>query len=69
VHVYASGFDPYVLYPDRYDAQMLVYLICFWLDSILISNEKSSDREFRLRSAQARSVKVCIELLDRGVTR
>jgi hypothetical protein len=69
VHVYASGFDPYVLYPDRYDAQMLVYLICFWLDSILVSSEKSSDREFRLRSAQAKSVKVCIELLERGVTR
>jgi hypothetical protein len=66
VHIYASGFDPYALYPDRYDAQMLVYLICFWLDSILVGNEESSDREFRLRSAQANSVKVCIELVARG---
>ena len=69
VHVYASGFDPYVLYPERYDAQMLVYLICFWLDSILAGNEKSSDREYRLRLAQAKSVKVCFELLEHGATR
>lgn len=65
VHVYASGFDPYALYPEKYDAKMLAYLVCFWLDRILVNDEHASDREYRLRSAQAVSVKTCIQLLGR----
>jgi|GEM_PF-1678896 len=65
VHMYASGFDPYLIHPEKYDAKMLVYLICFWLDSVLVGDEDASDREYRLRVAQATSVKVCLELLGK----
>jgi hypothetical protein len=69
VHTYAAGFDPYVLCPEKYDAKTLAYRVCFWLDSILGGNENASEREYRLRSSQALSVKACIELIKRGPIR
>jgi hypothetical protein len=69
VHLYASGFDPYVEFPEKYDPRMLIYLVCFWLDSVLVGNEDSSDREYSLRKAQASSVRTCVELLQRQVIR
>lgn len=66
VNMYTSGFDPYKLDPEAYDAKMLAYLVSFWLDQILTGDEDSSPLEFRRRRAQANSVKACLELIDRG---
>jgi len=66
VNMYISGFDPYKLDPEAYDAKMLAYLVSFWLDQILMGDEDSNSLEFSRRKAQAKSVKACIELLNRG---
>lgn len=65
VNMYVSGFDPYILHPEKYDSQMLVYLISFWLERILSGGETMDNEEFKRRQAQAKSVKAAIELLDR----
>ncbi|MDB5181506.1 MAG: putative phosphotransferase [Candidatus Saccharibacteria bacterium] len=65
IDVYQSGLDPYSAYPGAFDRQMLMYLMSFWLDSILHGNEGANDREWRLRSAQARNMTICYELLQR----
>jgi len=63
INMYISGFDPYKLHPEKYDPQMIMYLMSFWLEAILHGEESSSDREWKLRAAQAKNVVVCNELL------
>jgi len=65
VNMYISGFDPYKLHPETYDRNMLIYLVSFWLERILTGNEDSGEPEFKRRVAQAKSVKACIELINR----
>ena len=65
VNMYIAGFDPYALHPEAYDAHMLVYMLSFWLERILASNEYMDDAELKRRHAQAQSVKATLELLQR----
>lgn len=69
VNMYLSGFDPYVLNPEFFDARVLAYLVSFWLERVLKGNEDVSLIEFKRRTAQAESVKASIELIERGPTR
>lgn len=65
ISMYRSGFDPYKDYPEKYDPQMLLYLVGFWLASILDGDEDSSDREWSLRQVQAENIELCMELLTK----
>jgi thiamine kinase-like enzyme len=65
INMQKAGFDAYEYHPEKYDRQMIVYLIGFWLVSILDGNEDSSEREWRLRKAQADSLMICLELLNK----
>lgn len=64
VNMYINGFNPYAHHPEKYDAQMLRYLVSFWLDVILQSQEVMDERETNLRKAQARNIQACLELLQ-----
>ena len=66
INMYLSGYDPYVKYPEKHDPQMLKYLMSFWMASILRGDEDLSDRELRLRIAQAKCMNACFELLKRS---
>jgi thiamine kinase-like enzyme len=63
INVRLSGYDPYRDYPEKFDKQMIAYLISFWLDSILDGNEDSSRREWDMRVSQAKNLEECIKLL------
>ena len=65
VSMYKDGFDAYEYHPEKYDEKMIIYLVGFWLASILHGDEDSSDREWRMRETQADSLRVCLELLSR----
>jgi len=66
VNMYISGFDPYVYHPEKYDPQMLAYLISFWLERVLSNGDDSSELAVQRSTAQATSVKASVELLARG---
>ncbi len=66
VNMYISGFDPYAYHPEKYDPQMLAYLISFWLERVLSGDEDSSDVSFQRAVAQATSIKASVALLDRN---
>jgi hypothetical protein len=63
ISMHKGGFNAYKYHPEKYDQKMIVYLIGFWLTSILNGDEDSSEREWSLRESQADSLKVCLELL------
>ncbi|HEX8182611.1 MAG TPA: aminoglycoside phosphotransferase family protein [Candidatus Saccharimonadales bacterium] len=65
INMYKFGFDPYEKHPEKYDPQMLAYLVSFWLDSILSGRDIDEDRDLSRRQAQAENVRLCLELLER----
>ncbi len=65
INIYQSGFNPYELHPEKYDKKMLAYLLSYWLVIILNGDEDSSAREWKLRTAQAKSIEACAELLNK----
>ncbi len=65
INMYKGDFNAYQYHPEKYDKLMIIYLIGFWLASVLGGNEDSSERELRLRTAQAESIDICVELLSR----
>ncbi|CAN5367445.1 hypothetical protein BH10PAT4_BH10PAT4_3170 [soil metagenome] len=69
INMYISGFDPYQFHPETYDGNMLAYLISFWLERVLASDQNENDLAFKRSKAQATSVKAAVELLARKPTR
>lgn len=67
VSMLKAGFDPYVHHPEKFDRNMVVFLIEFWLDQILDGNEDSSEREYKLRLHQAESLKICVDLFNKNL--
>ncbi len=68
INMHLSGFNPYTFHPEKYDQKMLAFLISFWLMSIVNGAENSSERELKLRTAQAKNVDACMELLSWGTS-
>lgn len=65
VDILKGGFDPYEYHPEKYDKNMVAYLISFWLDSILEMDEDASERNWRSSAHRVENVRVCIELLNK----
>lgn len=64
INMHKAGFDAYEYHPEKYDKMMIIYLIGFWLVSILDGDE---DKEQKLREAQADSLRICLELLTKDL--
>lgn len=64
INMYLAGFNPYQHHPEKYDEKMLMYLIGYWLASILDGDQDSGEQEWKLRSAQAKNLEACVALLD-----
>lgn len=65
VDMLKSGFDPYEFHHEKYDRKMIIYLISFWLSSILNTDEDESSRNMRASLHRAENLSVCVELLGR----
>lgn len=64
VSMYRTGFNPYKQHPDYMDRPSLIYILGYWMSSILLASAQMSDHERTLRENQAESIRTCLELLS-----
>lgn len=64
INMLGLGFDPYVLHPEKYDRQVIIFIMGYWLGVILSRDAEMGEQNTKLRRLQARNVQICLRLLN-----